>query len=115
MSASEADRIYHAAFDATFNAVENYEVPWFDDCHQAGMQAVVERAAQEADRGYLASENCDDIATRIRALTTQTTDPHVCENCPTCGMHDGRHDKCCGCYDGVCCQESTEPSGPESA
>ncbi|MEN6343813.1 MAG: hypothetical protein ABFE16_00815 [Armatimonadia bacterium] len=29
---------------------------------------IVELAAQEADRGYLASESCDDIAARIRAL-----------------------------------------------
>jgi hypothetical protein len=75
VSTSEADRIYHAAFDATFDAVEDYEVPWFDDCHQAGMCAVIERAAQEADRGYLASENCDDIAARIRALTTHSSEP----------------------------------------
>lgn len=27
-----------------------------------------ELAAQEADRGYLASDSCDDIAARIRAL-----------------------------------------------
>lgn len=31
-------------------------------------ERVVERAAQEADRGYLHNENCDDIAARIRAL-----------------------------------------------
>lgn len=30
---------------------------------------------------------------------------HVCAYCPTCGVHDGEHHKCCGCYDGVCCQE----------
>lgn len=30
--------------------------------------AIVEAAAREADRGYLASESCDDIAARIRAL-----------------------------------------------
>lgn len=35
-------------------------------------------------------------------------EPHSCESCPTCGVHDGRHDKCCGCYDGVCCQEPAD-------
>lgn len=32
--------------------------------------ALLEAAAQEADRGYLAGETCDDIAARIRALAT---------------------------------------------
>lgn len=32
---------------------------------------------------------------------------HVCEECRTCGMHDGQRYKCCGCYDGVCCQNGT--------
>lgn len=31
---------------------------------------------------------------------------HDCESCPTCGWHDGRQAKCCGCYDGVCCHEN---------
>jgi hypothetical protein len=33
---------------------------------------------------------------------------HVCEECTTCGVHEGRHDQCCGCYDGVCCQDEDE-------
>jgi len=37
---------------------------------RAGAAWAVERAAAEADRGYLASENCDDIAARIRALVS---------------------------------------------
>lgn len=36
--------------------------------------------------------------------------PHDCESCETCGVHDGRHDNCCGCCDGVCCQKSREPN-----
>ena len=32
---------------------------------------------------------------------------HSCEACPTCGTHCGVQVKCCGCYDGVCCQEVT--------
>ncbi|WP_431863005.1 hypothetical protein [Microbacterium algeriense] len=35
---------------------------------------------------------------------------HRCEECETCGVHGASHLKCCGCYDGVCCQES-EPQG----
>lgn len=50
----------------------------------------------------------------MRVLTERPfpypTEPHSCESCPTCGVHDGRHDKCCGCYDGVCCQEPADPS-----
>jgi hypothetical protein len=41
------------------------------------------------------------------------TGPHVCEDCPTCGMHEGKHAKCCGCYDGVCCQASTHSTDSE--
>lgn len=33
---------------------------------------LLERAAQEADRGYLASESCDDIAARIRAMKEES-------------------------------------------
>ncbi len=36
---------------------------------------------------------------------------HRCEDCQTCGVHGGSHLKCCGCYDGVCCQDpKAEPS-----
>lgn len=35
--------------------------------------------------------------------------PHVCEDCETCGVHGNDHLKCCGCYDGACCQASTAP------
>lgn len=50
--------------------------------------------------GEHATPPADDVR---EALTT-----HACEECSTCGVHDGRHDKCCGCYDGVCCQEKRE-------
>lgn len=30
---------------------------------------------------------------------------HRCEECQTCGVHGAEHLKCCGCYDGACCQE----------
>lgn len=35
---------------------------------RAGYAQACEDAARQADRGYLASETCDDIAARIRAL-----------------------------------------------
>lgn len=38
---------------------------------------------------------------RIAALCDEI-EQHVCSKCAEC-IHDGR--KCCGCYDGVCCQE----------
>ena len=37
---------------------------------------------------------------------------HDCEVCPDC-LHDGN--KCCGCYDGVCCQEGYLPRGKGGA
>ena len=48
----------------------------------------------------------------LRALDAETTARveaamHSCEACPTCGTHGGVQVKCCGCYDGVCCQEVT--------
>lgn len=34
---------------------------------------------------------------------------HDCETCTDC-LHDGA--RCCGCYDGMCCQEATpQPTG----
>lgn len=33
---------------------------------------------------------------------------HNCTTCEAC-IHDGR--KCCGCYDGACCQPATNPCG----
>ena len=39
------------------------------------------------------------------AMLEHSKTAHVCENCPTCGVHGDMHLKCCGCYDGVCCQK----------
>lgn len=41
------------------------------------------------------------------------TGVHRCEECQTCGAHGSEHLRCCGCYDGVCCQE-LEPQGEPS-
>lgn len=41
---------------------------WVDWKITQRVHAMLEQAAQEADRGYLYSESCDDIAARIRAL-----------------------------------------------
>lgn len=38
----------------------------------------------------------------------EPSDVHKCETCSTCGVHEARHEKCCGCYDGVCCQEPSD-------
>lgn len=35
------------------------------------------------------------------------SEPHDCETCQEC-IHDGN--KCCGCYDGACCQRSPLPT-----
>lgn len=35
----------------------------------------------------------------------KTSGSHSCESCEAC-LHNGA--KCCGCYDGACCQESSD-------
>lgn len=40
---------------------------------------------------------------------------HQCANCQTCGVHEGLQEKCCGCYDGVCCRESVTGKPVEKA
>lgn len=39
---------------------------------------------------------------RDQLIPNASTLDHDCESCEAC-LHDGQ--KCCGCYDGVCCQE----------
>jgi hypothetical protein len=47
-----------------------------EDAFLAGAMWAADRAATEADRGYLASERCDDIAARIRDLVApEPTEP----------------------------------------
>ena len=35
----------------------------------------------------------------------EAREPHDCESCAAC-VHNGQ--KCCGCYDGVCCQQTDQ-------
>lgn len=46
-----------------------------------------------------------DVAEEYLLAATRDTTPaeHDCAACPDC-IHDGN--KCCGCYDGACCQTS---------
>ena len=46
------------------------------------------------------------IATKHKAPERESTGRHSCDFCRDC-IHNGH--KCCGCFDGVCCQESTDP------
>jgi len=46
------------------------------------------------------------------ALTAAGVAPqaeHYCESCEDCASSPG-HDRCCGCYDGVCCKEAASPA-----
>jgi hypothetical protein len=48
---------------------------------------------------------CDDC---LAILWSDRKASHDCASCATC-VHDGR--RCCGCYDGVCCQSEPWKSG----
>lgn len=72
-------------------------------------------ARPERDSDLILDASIRDVPILLAALKAARGEvaPHVCEDCQTCGVHGNDHLKCCGCYDGACCQASTQPSGPE--
>ena len=67
--------------------------------------AIANRAEAAKYHSIAARMDATGVAARD-ALANEPTDlAHDCESCEAC-LHDGH--KCCGCYDGVCCQELTD-------
>lgn len=85
-----------------------------DDEREALAKLVAETSIARGGPGYVTPSDIADAILAAgfrRSVVPEPSTEHRCEDCQTCGVHGNSHLKCCGCYDGACCQESVTEQG----